>query len=129
MRSQSLSFSKSLSYVHAVIKDTFFLLNKGAGFKLVKASTPFFASSSLISNNNDGIPAFDRCPAICAPITPAPNTAHFLISIDIYSPLLIIVVIPIPVPTHMVASPIDLSCCSMTFNNVVIILVPEIPNG
>ena len=58
MRSQSLSFSKSLSYVHAVIKDVFLLENKGAGFNLVSPSTPFFASSSLISNNNEGIPAF-----------------------------------------------------------------------
>ena len=68
-----------------MIKDAFFLSNSGAGLRLFNPSTPFLANSSLISNSKDGIPAFDRWPAICAPITPAPNTAHFLISIDIYN--------------------------------------------
>ena len=38
-------------------------------------------------------------------------------------------VIPCPVPTHIVARPVFLSFCSRTFKSVVIILVPEIPSG
>ena len=81
IKSQSLNFSMSLSYVHGVIREALLLEKRGAGFNFVNPSTPFCASSSFISNNKDGIPAFAICPAICAPITPAPNTAHFLISI------------------------------------------------
>ena len=81
IKSQSFNFSISLSYVHGVTRDALLLEKRGAGFNFDNPSTPFCASSSFISNNKDGIPAFAICPAICAPITPAPSTAHFLISI------------------------------------------------
>jgi len=39
-----------------------------------------------LSSSRLGMPALARCAAICAPITPAPSTAAFLICIVVVSP-------------------------------------------
>ena len=101
-KSQSLSLTKSSVKFPVEISLALSPSINGAGRSFLAASKsaltirlrtagdssvkPFFSSSAVnslgaMSNNKVGIPAFERCAAMPAPIVPAPKTAAFVMFI------------------------------------------------
>src|SRR5262245_56170061 len=62
-------------------------VKKGSGFSPRARFSPCSAASAVTSSSSDGTPAFAKCAAIWAPITPAPSTATELITRSVYAPL------------------------------------------